>query len=273
MRRVKQLVQDKIVLFSIFFLSLFILAILFANQLAPYDPNQQDVSNKLALPSFNHLFGTDMLGRDIFSRILFGGRVTLLLSVCIVFLILVTGFIFGSLSGMVGGSVDALIMRICELFLSLPSEMLSLCIIGILGPSLLTIVLALTLVRWPWYVKMVRSEVLAHKTKNYVLFSISTGKSSIWIFKKHIMRPIIRSLMVYSTLDISAVVMSISALSFLGVGIQPPTAEWGRMLNESREIAVIEPWQMIPAGAAIFIIVALLNYLGDAMSEMLHEQN
>jgi len=137
----------------------------------------------------------------------------------------------------------------------------------------MTIILALTIVRFPWYVKMIRTEVLNYKTKNYVVFSLSSGKSKGWVFKEHIFPPIIRAIIVYSTLDISAVIMSISALSFLGVGIQPPTAEWGRMLNESREIAVVEPWQMIPAGITLFLVIAMLNYIGDAVAEGINEAN
>lgn len=269
----KKIVKDRIVLVSILFLSLLILGIIFANVLSPYDPNKQDIMNKLAHPSSEHFFGTDMLGRDIFSRILYGGRVTLLLSFLIVFLILLIGLIFGGISGMFGGWIDASMMRFCDLMLSLPNEMMSLCIIGILGPSLLTIILALTIVRFPWYVKMIRTEVLNYKTKNYVVFSLSSGKSKGWVFKEHIFPPIIRAIIVYSTLDISAVIMSISALSFLGVGIQPPTAEWGRMLNESREIAIVEPWQMIPAGITLFLVIAMLNYIGDAVAEGINEAN
>ncbi|MEO1770645.1 MULTISPECIES: ABC transporter permease [Enterococcus] len=273
MKLIRQIANDKLVTISFVFLIVLFTSTIFANILAPYDPNKQDIMNKLASPSWNHWLGTDQLGRDIFSRLLYGGRVTILLSFVIILLILIAGFIFGSLAGMAGGSIDAIIMRTCDWLLSLPSEMISLCIIGILGPSMLTIVLALTIVRWPWYIKMIRSEVMKEKGKNYVLFSLSSGKNKYWVFKKHMLRSLIYSLIIYSTLDMSAVVMSISALSFLGIGIQPPTAEWGRMLNDAREVAVVEPWQMIPAGAIIFIVVAMLNYIGDALIETMQEKN
>lgn len=273
MDALKKLFKYKIVLGSVIFLSLLIVGIIFADGWSPYDPNKQEIMNKLAHPSSKHFFGTDMLGRDIFSRIFYGGRVTLLLSFFIVFVILLLGLIFGGISGIFGGKIDTVMMRFCDLILSLPNEMMSLCIIGILGPSLLTIILALTIVRFPWYVKMIRTEVLNYKAKNYVIFSMSSGKSRYWVFKEHIFQPITRAIIVYSTLDISAVIMSISALSFLGIGIQPPTAEWGRMLNESREIAVIEPWQMVPAGFTLFIVIAMLNYIGDAVAETVNESN
>lgn len=273
MDALKKLFKDKIVLGSVIFLSLLVVGIIFADGWSPYDPNKQEIMNKLAHPSSKHFFGTDMLGRDIFSRIFYGGRVTLLLSFFIVFVILLLGLIFGGISGIFGGKIDTVMMRFCDLILSLPNEMMSLCIIGILGPSLLTIILALTIVRFPWYVKMIRTEVLNYKAKNYVIFSMSSGKSRYWVFKEHIFQPITRAIIVYSTLDISAVIMSISALSFLGIGIQPPTAEWGRMLNESREIAVIEPWQMVPAGFTLFIVIAMLNYIGDAVAETVNESN
>ena len=273
MNLLKKMLKDKLAILSILILSVVLIGILFAGFLAPYDPNQQDLINKLATPSSDHILGTDQLGRDIFSRLLYGGRVTIILSLGIVFLILLIGLLFGSLAGMLGGTVDAGIMRLCDWILSLPSEMLSLCMIGILGPSVLTIILALTIVRLPWYIKMIRSEIRNDQTKNYVIFSLVSGKSKSWVFKNHSWRPLSRSLVVYSTLDISAVIMSISALSFLGIGIQPPTAEWGRMLNDAREVAVIEPWQMIPAGVALFLVVALLNYLSDVLTEAMHEVN
>lgn len=273
MNRLKKIGQDKFSVVAILVLSIVLIGIVFADFLAPYDPNKQDLMNKLAKPSGEHLLGTDQLGRDIFSRLLYGGRVTVVLSLGIVLLILLIGLLFGSLAGMLGGTVDTSIMRLCDWLLSLPSEMLTLCLIGILGPSLLTIIFALTIVRLPWYIKMIRSEIRTDQTKNYVIFSFASGKSKCWVFKKHIWRTLSRSLIVYSTLDISAVIMSISALSFLGIGIQPPTAEWGRMLNDAREVAVIEPWQMIPAGVALFLVVALLNYLSDALTEAMHEVN
>lgn len=273
MNSLKKIVNDKLAVLSLLILGVILLGTIFAGFFAPYNPNQQDLMNKLAMPSTEHWLGTDQLGRDIFSRLLYGGRTTLILSLGIVLLILLIGLLIGSLAGMLGGGFDTAMMRLCDWVLSLPSEMLSLCMIGILGPSLLTIILALTLVRLPWYIKMIRSEIRNDQTKNYVIFSLSSGKSKFWVFKKHIWRTLSRSLIVYSTLDISAVIMSISALSFLGIGIQPPTAEWGRMLNDAREVAVVEPWQMIPAGVALFLVVALLNYLSDALTETMHEVN
>lgn len=248
-------------------LGIFILLSVLAPVIAPFDPNMQDVAHKLEPMSATHWLGTDQLGRDIFSRLLYGGRVTLLLGVVLTIVILAIGLLLGTLAAVDGGWLDQLIMALCHLFLALPSEMLALTIIAIIGPSFLGLVLAITLTRWPWYVKMIRQDVLAILNTDYVLFSEISGRKKLWILIHHVLRNKWQNVVVYATMDMGALIMSIAALSFLGIGIQPPTAEWGRMLNEAREISAVDPWQMIPAGAMIFIVTALLNYLGDAFSE------
>lgn len=258
---------NKLLLLCISILLLIFILTLFANFIAPYDADQQNITNRLALPSWQHLLGTDQLGRDIFSRVLFGGRATLILSVCIVIFVLTVSIIIGGLSGYFGGIFDKLIIRLCDLILSFPNELISLSIVAILGPSLFSVTFSLVVVRWPWYVKMIRTEVKNYKSKNYVAYSISSGKNQLWVFKKHILPFLVPSFWIYSTLDVSAVILSVSTFSFLGVGVQPPTAEWGRMLSESKEVAVLQPWQMIPAGCIIFTVVAMINYIGDYLAE------
>ncbi|APB31865.1 MULTISPECIES: ABC transporter permease [Vagococcus] len=273
MRKFKKIKTDKLLLVFSIILILLLLCIVFAPYVTVHDPNSQDIPNKLLKPSFQHILGTDLLGRDIFSRIVFGGRTTILLSILIVISIILGGVIFGSISGMSDGIFDRMIVKICDWLLSLPSEMLSLIMIGILGPSMLTIILALTLVRWPWYIKMIRSEIKVIRSKNYVLFSVGSGKNKLWIYYHHVLRQLLRSIIVYATLDLSTVVMSISALSFLGIGIQPPTPEWGTMLNDAREVSVINPWQMIPPGMVLFLVIGMLNYISDFINEQFYQKN
>lgn len=259
--------RDYIALCCLLALILCIVFALLAPVIAPFDPNAQDLANKLEGVSATHWLGTDQLGRDIFSRLLYGGRVTLLMGVVLTLVILGVGLVLGVVAACGGKKWDQWIMGICHLFLALPSEMLALTIIAIVGPSFLGLVLAITLTRWPWYVKMIRQDVMEIMNTDYVIFAKLAHKSLGWILWHHVLRNKWQNIVVYATMDMGALIMSIASLSFLGIGVQPPTAEWGRMLNDAREISAVDPWQMVPAGAMIFIVTALLNYLGDAFSE------
>ena len=263
----KTITNDKIAKICMWLLLVMIICALLAPWLAPYQPNETNMNHRLESISAQHILGTDELGRDLLSRILYGGRVTLLLGVTLTLLIALVGVILGVLANIAGKQVKYIIDLLCGMFLALPSEMLSLMIIAIVGPSLLGLVLAIVLTRWPWYVKMIEDEIQVVLHKNYVTFAKISQKSIWWILRYHVWPNVKASIIVYTTLDMGALIMSMAALSFLGIGIQPPTAEWGRMLNDAREVAVVYPWQMIPAGVMIFVVTALLNYLGDYFSE------
>lgn len=264
----KYLKKDRVALVCSIILILIIISIIFAPYLTPYKPNTQMISEKLLSVNSKHLLGTDELGRDILSRLLYGGRITLLLGFLLTLIISMLGLVLGILSNICGKTVKTIIDFFCNLFLTLPSEMLSLTIIAIVGPSIFGLVLAITLTRWPWYVKMISNEIEIVMSKDYCTFSKVSGKSIFWILKHHVWQNIKASFIVYTTIDLGGLIMSIASLSFLGIGVQPPMAEWGRMLNDAKEVAMVAPWQMIPSGVMIFVVTAILNYLGDFISDV-----
>ncbi|MGX7172986.1 ABC transporter permease [Enterococcus ratti] len=261
--------KDKLFNCCLLLLAIVFLLVLFAPLVTSYDPNQQDILNKLQHPSSKHWLGTDQLGRDIYTRILYGGRTTLCLSLVTTTVILFFGFLFGWLTAIRHGKLKRIIDFLCDTLLALPSELIVLIVIGILGPNLLTIFTAITLAKWPWFVRMFQSEIKQYQYKNYIQFSKVIGKSNYWILHHHLLRKIIPLVIVYGTLNLSGIIMSISALSFLGIGIQPPTAEWGNMVNEAKNFLLVDYWQLIPVGGVMLIVISALNYLGDQFATQL----
>lgn len=255
--------NDRLFMICTIILSLIFIFILFAPVMIKYDPNKQDILAKFQHPNTDHLLGTDQLGRDIFARLLYGGRTTLSLSLLATFLTLSSGFIVGWLSAVYRGKINQIVTFLCDMMLSIPSEMIALIIVGLLGPSVATILLAVTLSKWPWYVRMFHHEISSYQQKNYIQFSLITGKSNSWILKNHLLKNIFPLFIIYGTLNLSSVIVSISALSFLGIGIQPPTSEWGSMINEAKNFVFVDIWQVVPVGVVLFCVLASLNYLGD----------
>ncbi|EOB3457187.1 ABC transporter permease [Enterococcus hirae] len=258
---------DKIFIFCFVYLCSIIFLTLCAPLISPYDPNEQDIMNKLQHPSIQHWLGTDQLGRDILSRLLHGGRTTLLFSISTTIIVILIGLFLAYLSIMYSRKLDYIISFFTNTLLSIPSEMVTLILIGILGTNIPTIFLAITLSKIPWYVKMFREEINYYKEKNYIKFSIISGKSKIWIMKNHLFFNLFDSIVVYSTLNLSSIIVSISALSFLGIGIQPPKSEWGMMLNDARNVITTDSWQIIPVGITLFLTLSTINYLGDKIVE------
>ncbi|KNZ41139.1 nickel/cobalt ABC transporter permease [Acetobacterium bakii] len=266
----KRFRADRLAMGVSVFLGLVILMAIFAPLIAPYDPTAQNIMEKFQGPSLAHWFGTDQLGRDVFSRILFGGRVTVLVSILTMMITIFIGTILGVISGYFRGWVDDVIMRICDIMLSFPSEVLILAIVGILGTGIFNIVLATVIAKWAWYVRMIRSIVIQFMDSNYIRFAKVSGCSTASIIKKHLIHGASGEIAVLATLDTASIILNISALSFLGLGVQPPTAEWGMMLNEAKNVMTINPGQMLAPGFAIFLVVAAFNFLGDSIQEALN---
>ena len=266
----KRFRNDNLAMGVSFFLLLVITLAILAPLAAPYDPTAQNIIDKFQGPSLAHWFGTDQLGRDVFSRILFGGRVTILVSVLTMVVTIVIGTILGVMAGYFRGTVDDVIMRICDIMLSFPSEVLILAIVGILGTGITNIVLATVIAKWAWYVRMIRSIVIQFMDSNYIRFAKVAGCSTGQIIRKHLLVGAIGEIAVLATLDTAAIILNISALSFLGLGVQPPTAEWGMMLNEAKNVMTTNPGQMLAPGMAIFLVVAAFNFLGDSIQEALN---
>jgi nickel transport system permease protein len=238
--------------------------------LAPYDPAAQNVMGKFQGPSLAHWFGTDQLGRDVLSRILHGGRVTLLISLLAMAATILIGTVLGVVSACFRGRVDDFIMRVCDVMMSFPSEVLILAIVGILGTGLSNIVLAIVIAKWAWYVRMIRFIVMQFMDSNYIRFARVAGCSTGYIIRKHLLVGASGEIALLATMDMTAIILNISALSFLGLGVQPPTPEWGMMLNEAKSVMAVNPGQMLAPGIAIFVVVAALNFLGDSIQDALN---
>lgn len=266
----KRFSADRLAMSVSFFLGMVVILAIAAPLVAPYDPTAQNIIDKFQGSSLEHWFGTDQLGRDVFSRILYGGRVTVLISIMTMFVTILIGTVLGVVSGYFRGWVDDVIMRICDIMLSFPSEVLILAIVGILGTGIENIVLATVIAKWAWYVRMIRSIVIQFMDSNYIRFAKVSGCSSWHIIKKHLIVGAIGEIAVLATLDTAATILNISALSFLGLGVQPPTAEWGMMLNEAKNVMLTNPGQMLAPGIAIFLVVAAFNFLGDSIQEALN---
>ena len=242
---------------------------LFAPWIAPHDPYENNILMKFAPPDAEYWLGTDQLGRCVFSRMLHGIRPTLFLSILTMLGTIGLGLAMGVLAGYMRGTVDEVIMRVVDVMLSFPGEVMVLAIVGMLGPGLENVVLACVVAKWPWYARMMRTITLRYADRDFVRFARVAGYGTGHIIRRHLLPCAAGEISVLATLDTGAVILMVSALSFLGLGVQPPTPEWGMMLGEAREVMVLYPWQMLPPGLAILLVVAACNYLGDSLRDAL----
>ncbi|QKS60173.1 nickel ABC transporter permease subunit NikC [Paenibacillus barcinonensis] len=258
--------QQMIWICAAIILLFFILALL-APWIAPHDPVKVNLLQKLKAPSAEHWLGTDHLGRDNLSRLLYGSRVSIGFATLIFLSSLVIGLLVGSISGYLGGWIDNVLMRLCEGILAFPQLVLVLGIVGIFGPGLMQILLALMMVQWVHYARICRNMVVSLKERNYIAAARISGSSTWTIIRKHIIPNVQRPIVVMGTLEMGWAIMDISALSFLGLGIQPPNAEWGAMIHEGTSYIRSHPELMIYPGAAILLVVMAFNILGEALSD------
>lgn len=242
-------------------------AALLAPWIAPHDPVKVDLLQKLQEPSAAHWLGTDHLGRDTLSRLLYGARISLGFATMIFLSSLIIGLIIGAAAGYIGGWLDSILMRLCEGIMAVPNLVLVLGVVGIFGPGLMQVLLALILVQWVYYARICRNMVVTLKQQNFVTAARISGSSSWKIIYKHIIPNIQRPIIVMGTLEMGWAIMDISALSFLGLGIQPPNAEWGAMIHEGTSYIRSHPELMIYPGMLILIIVVTFNVMGEALSE------
>lgn len=266
---VRRLAKDKLALFGLVIVSLVILAGVFAPYLMPNDPIKVSLDQRLAPPSGAYPLGTDHLGRCLLSRLIFGTRVSLSTAALALLAILLISIPVGTISGYVGGWVDNLLMRLVDILLAFPSLILALVIAGMLGPGLLNVMLAVAAVGWVGYARMIRGLVLSVKEKEYVMAARASGTPECVIVIRHILPNVLSPVIVLATLDIGSLVLSISGLSFLGLGAQPPTPEWGSMLNDGRPYMQVAPQLMVCPGMAIMIVVLAFNLLGDGLRDAL----
>lgn len=237
--------------------------------IAPYDPLDAIMKDANMEPSAAHLFGTDKLGRDVLSRILYGASYSLSSVLILVSAIFIVGTTLGVLAGYFGGKVDIIIMRIADMMISFPGMILAIAIAGIMGGSLVNAMIALLVVTWTKYARLARSMVLKVKKRDFVEAVVVNGGTPIHILWTHIVPNILPLMVITAAADIGAMMMELAGLSFLGFGSQPPAPEWGLMLNEGRIQLQTAPWLMFFPGLAIFLTVVIFNLWGDALRDVL----
>lgn len=231
------------------------------------DPTLTNLDGRLQEGSIQHPFGTDHLGRDVLTRLLLGGIQTIGYSSLALIVALIVGIPFGLISGYKRGLVDRIFMRIADGFLAFPDTIVAIVLSGLLGPGIGNLVLAIVLVKWVSYARLVRSTVLSESQKDYVLVAKTNGLSSSKIMRKHLFPHIVGNVLVLASLDLGKIILLISSLSYIGLGAQPPTPEWGAMLNESRPYFESKPELMVYPGLAIVVVVLLTNMLGDYLRD------
>lgn len=271
--RIKQmwdaLKKNKAALFGLFVIVFLIIIAIIGPFITPYNPNEQIMADVNQTPSSAHWFGTDNLGRDIFSRVIVGTRVSLLVGCAAVGFSLIIGTIFGSIAGYFGGKTDAVIMRIMDIMLSVPSILLAITLMAALGKGLDKAIIAIGVVSIPEYARIVRSSILSTKENDYVAAARVIGNSNGRIIFHHILPNIVSSIVVRATLGISTAILDTAALGFLGLGVQPPTAEWGDMLGRVRSMVLVYPHMLIFPGLAITLAVLAFNLFGDGLRDAL----
>lgn len=252
-----------IILITIFLISLL------APYIAPSDPYAVDLSKTLMKPNKEFLFGTDSLGRCVFSRVLYGANRTIFSAIVVVLITFVFGTSVGIISGYMGGKIDLIIMRTVDVFLAFPGLVLAIAVAGLLGGSMINAMIAISLISWTKYARIARSKVLEIKEETFIQASRISGHNSLHIMRKHILPNILAYLIVTASLDIGTVIMEMSSLSFLGLSSPLPMPEWGAMISEGKGVIQFAPWTVIAPGIAILIVVVLFNLLGDVIRDLL----
>lgn len=265
----QQLVRDRTAAFGLLILVISFGLAIAGPWIAPHDPHEQDVLNRYASPSAEHLLGTDNLGRDELSRLLHGARISLFSALGVGLVILVIGIAVGMTAGFAGGLIDGLLMRIVDVLLAFPSLLLALAITGMLGPGLFHLLIAMAAVWWTEYARQMRGLVLSVKERPFVEAARAIGLPSSRVAFRHILPNIVSPVIVLGTLQTGRLLLALSALSFLGLGVQPPAAEWGAMLNEGKNYLASAPQLMVYPGAAITFAALGFNLLGDGLRDIL----
>jgi peptide/nickel transport system permease protein len=246
-----------------------VLAAAAAPLLARADPSAQDLANRLAVPSAAHWFGTDELGRDVFSRLLYGGRITLGMVIAVVLMVAPLGLVIGCVAGYAGGVLDRLLMRVTDVFLAFPRLILALAFVAAIKPGVSSAIFAIALTAWPPYARLARAETLTIRGTDFIAATRLTGASATRIVFFHIAPLCLSSLVVRVTLDMSSIILTAASLGFLGMGAQPPSPEWGAMIATARRFILEQWWVPTIPGIAIFVASLAFNLLGDGLRDVL----
>lgn len=263
--------RDPLAVVSLAVVVLFLLGTLFAPLITPYaaqgrgDPN---ILEKFKPPGQAHILGTDYLGRDVLARVLYGGRVSLSLGFLVVLIAVLVGTPLGAMAGYYGGWLDNVVMRLTDMFLAFPSLLLAMAIAAALGPSFTNAMIAIALTWWPWYTRLVRASVVSLRERNFIEAARGIGVSDWTIIRRHVIPNILTPVLVQGTMDLGSAILTGASISFVGLGVQPPTAEWGNMISDGRIYFIERPWFAGSAGVAIFLVVLAFNLLGDALRDV-----
>ena len=262
-------VREPLTIVALAVIALFAIGAVLASVVAPYDPLAQDLASRLQPPSQAHWLGTDQLGRDLLSRILYGARISLIVGVVVVALAGALGTLVGLIAGYTAGLADEGLMRLTEVFLAFPPLILAMAIAGALGPSLGNAIIAIAAVTWAVYARLSRGQVLSLRRREYVEAARAIGAGRTRIIARHLLPNAIAPLLVQASFDMGSAIISAAGLSFIGFGAQPPTPEWGVMISEGRNFISTEPWLSLFPGLAILLTVGAFNLLGDALRDTL----
>jgi peptide/nickel transport system permease protein len=242
-----------------------------ASIVAPIDPAKIEIKEIGLAPGSGHLLGTDLTGRDVWSRVVFGGRVSMSVGIVAVSLSITIGTILGSVSGYYGGRADALIMRVTDTVMAFPTLIILITIVSFIGPGIYNSMLAIGLIGWTGVARLVRSLILSIREMDYVMAAHAVGVEQKWIIVRHVLPNVVAPITVAASFGIAGAILTEAGLSFLGLGVQVPTPSWGNMLNEARNISIIEdmPWFWVPPGLMITICVLAINFIGDGLRDAL----
>lgn len=263
--------RDPLAVISLVLIAFFVLGAILAPVLTPYPEQgrgEPNILEKFQPPSRAHPLGTDYLGRDVWARILFGGRSSLSIGFLVVFIASMVGIPIGAIAGYFGGKIDEILMRITDVFLAFPPLLLAIAIAAALGASFVNTMIAIAVTWWPWYARLVRAQTLSIREQFFIEAARSIGISDLTIIGRHILPNVLTPVLVQATMDIGSAILTGAAMSFIGLGVRPPTADWGSMISAGRVYFVERPWFAGSAGAAIFLVTLSFNLLGDAVRDV-----
>ena len=269
-RAARQFLRNPLAMLGALTIIILVLAAIFAPWVTRFDPLELDLTNPYQPPgSEGHLFGTDNFGRDIFSRLVYGSRISLLIGIVVVSIASVIGTVLGVIAGFYGGTVDNIIMRLVEIFYAFPFLILAIAVIALFGPSIFNVMWVLGLVSWPVYARVVRAQVLSLREADYVEAARAAGMGNWRIMFKHILPNSLTPVIVMATFGIPEAILASAALGFLGLGVQPPTPEWGVMISEGKDFIRRAPYLITWPGIAIMLVVLSFNFVGDGLRDAL----
>jgi peptide/nickel transport system permease protein len=259
--------ENKTALFGLIVVVILVVLAIFAPYVTPYDPYEIDLNNRFSKPSLNHWFGTDMFGRDLFTRVIYGARISLAIGLIPSLIAVSIGAILGVVSGYIGGRLGYWVMRMADVVMAFPSLLLAIVVMYTLGATLFNLFIALSVVGWAGAARVVRSQALSIREKEFIEVAKAIGVKDIKIMARHVFPNCLPSLMVLFTMNIPDAILSEASLSFLGVGAQPPTPSWGLLVSNGKEFLFSAPWVAILPGVAIFITVLAFNFIGDGLRD------